>query len=696
MSNNNVSIGEKLKKNLNTTIEVLWKSQFNSNLENDWDIESISQEQAIELKRKYTKPLALLLSEYLLTGKEELLAIYLDERLRYAPHQQPLEVRNDYHKLLVHKELDELVKEGILEDSDKEYWLSIHKPLLDTNPGRKVSLLAVGDCLLNEVRVFTTLEAFNKKLNLDFRCIYFSSNYRGLNPEGIIDFLNNNTVDIISFSFFTFDAFPGFRREFSRAKTLSDDEIEKICSNYIASADHLINEIRSSHSQPIILHNISGLPLPRIRRLLPFMKSFNNKQAFMIDTLNSGLLSISRAYENILLLDEYAIARDHGLKKSMVEPAPQKKYKGMFHTSCFGKHLSEAYTNIVSNYLKLSRCKVILVDFDNTLWSGVMSEGTVSHFKDRQALLKQLKDSGIILVAVSKNSPESIRWDEMFLKQEDFALLKISWDPKVKSIIEASEELNLGKDSFILLDDNRHERIQVENEIPEVICLDSNLEETWSDLEMMLSFPNTQSTEEAKLRTKYYQEQVKRKAEISSSINHEEMLSKLNLWYKIDTAKIKHLSRVHELISRTNQFNTTTQRLTKDQVIEKIESSDHVVYITEMGDKFGSLGIVCVALIDIHENVATIDSFILSCRAIGFNLESQVLHEIESRLLDNNISKIKAPLIETDRNQPCLDFYSSHGYEIDPDSTSLWVKSLSPSNITPAVNWLSKKTDITH
>ncbi len=135
-----------------------------------------------------------------------------------------------------------------------------------------------------------------------------------------------------------------------------------------------------------------------------------------------------------------------------------------------------------------------------------MAEGEVKHNFYAQALLKKLKEAGILLVALSRNTPESVRWPEMRLNRDDFVLEKISWRPKADGAAEAIAELDLAANAFVLLDDNPVERALVTEQIPGVRALDPALPETWRALERWLDFPSTKFTEEARRRTELYRE----------------------------------------------------------------------------------------------------------------------------------------------------------------------------------------------
>ena len=162
-----------------------------------------------------------------------------------------------------------------------------------------------------------------------------------------------------------------------------------------------------------------------------------------------------------------------------------------------------------------------------------MADGEVQHFHEKQHLLKSLKDQGILLIAISKNNMENIRWEEMTLKKNDFVLLKINWNFKANSVDEISKILNLGINSFVFLDDNRHERALVLDAHPEIVALDPEENQTWRFIKNLCFYPNTQSTEEAKIRTRLYQEQATRSAIINSGSDIKSNLQSLALWFYV-------------------------------------------------------------------------------------------------------------------------------------------------------------------
>ena len=323
------------------------------------------------------------------------------------------------------------------------------------------------------------------------------------------------------------------------------------------------------------------------------------------------------------------------------------------------------------------------MDFDNTLWDGVMADGPVRHQTERQRLLKRLKDSGILLVAVSKNDPANVRWEEMALTPDDFVLQKIGWGLKVESVSQAAQELDLGLDSFALIDDNPVEREFVRSQLPAVHTLDGSDPVAWHWIERMFQFPNTRDTEEGKARTQMYREQAKRREALSGGFNYGEMMRSLGLRVRFGPAERSDLNRVTELVLRTNQFNTTTRRHDRTRLQEYLESPDYGVYVVALEDRFGELGLVSVAIVERGEE-RLFDSFIMSCRAMGFGLEQLMLALVLRA--EGRDRPFVGLFLQTDRNMPAMDLFRDGGFV--QRSESEWV--LPPTAPPPSLpDWFA-------
>lgn len=665
-------------------IQAFLQAIFDEDLNIRWNIEQPKQERTSWFQEKFCQPLYRLLIGALTDAKIK--QIYLDERLRYAPHRLPVDKRAKFHRELLLREAS-LLTAALSDDMQlqfSELWLAFHAQLLDISDNKPMVVLAVGDCLLNEVRVF--INADEKAQPIDMRCMYFNAaSDGGFDAKQVTEYLSEHKVDAVTLSFFSFDAMPGFRR-YLLAENFDDHEA--VCDQYLGMCELFLDSLVEEYKGLLLIHNVCGLPLMRWRKWLPFLSPFSAGQKKVMEYINERLVEIVNAQGNALLVDEKNLVATKGERKLSRSVVSQRQYGGLFHTSVLGYHLAEEYRRYLMIYQKYRSAKVLLLDFDNTLWSGIMAEGEVEHYVGRQELLRELKAGGFILAAVSKNSPENIRWEEMILKRNDLVAEKISWQPKVSAIRELAEELNLGLNSFVFIDDNHHERAMVENEIPGVLCLDAVDENVWKNLALLKSTPITKTTAEAGARTEMYRQQAERRKVMVSGQDKSAMYARLGLKYSVRFDDIRDLDRVLELVERTNQFNTTSRRHSRTQLQQMFDSDQWRVCAFTLGDDFGDLGVVGVVLIEIGVDEAIIDSFIMSCRAMGFALEQQMLFEVAKLLSQQAVESLKAPFVATDRNSPCASLYSSQGFL--EFKSGVWALNGSLSDSLSPVSWLEK------
>jgi FkbH-like protein len=423
-----------------------------------------------------------------------------------------------------------------------------------------------------------------------------------------------------------------------------------------------LEQLRAHTSVPFLLHNVSGLPLTRYRKHLPLLPALSPGRRQVVDALNEALAGLAAEVSKTILVDERAVAAAHGYRHCSAALIPRAIACGAaFHPTRFSRHLAPVYVDVLRAYQTLGRAKVLLVDFDNTLWDGVMADGPVRHRHSLQALLRRLRQGGLLLVAVSKNDPGNIRWNEMTLQPDDFVLKKIGWDLKVRSIREAARELDLGLDSFVFLDDNPAERELVRTQLPLVRCLDPRAPETPRWLEFVLNFPNTQQTEEARRRTELYQQQSRRQQAVDGSVDYPSMMASLGLTVVFRRAIRGDLDRLAELVQRTSQFNTTTIRYTKQELRALLAADQKAVYVATVSDKFGCLGLACAVVIARQGSNRVFDAFVMSCRAMGLGLERLMLRLVLDAETDG-AARFVGRFIPTERNTPAKDLYSSAGF----------------------------------
>lgn len=644
-----------------------YDNQFDEKRLRDFEIAGVEHLEKSTVTRLFLTPLLKLLLAYLRTGEPDYRDVYLDERLRYAPHSSDISVRAAFFGAVIPPDEQTVIEESgadpKLADDLGAFLAQVHEPLLASQAPNTVRVLALGDCLMNEVRVFLPSRCRDAGIALDMRMLYFSAAMgKGLATQEALTFLSSNPTDLIALSFLTYEGVPPYPLLLREAHQLSQAQINDRVTGIVGLMRQFMEEVRERTEVPFLVHNASGLPLAGWRRRFALLPPLSKAHRRVIDTLNRSIAELAQNIPNTLLIDEKFTAERWGYRESMNAVVPHDiGQNSFFHTARFGKYLAEPYLGIIQSYKDLKKAKVLLIDFDDTLWKGVMADGPVQQHEERQRLLRRLKDAGILLAAISKNDPRNVRWEEMFIGSSDFALLKINWNPKAQSIKEIAGQLELGIDSFVLIDDNPTERELVRTQFPQVPVLDPNVPGTWQSLERLLSFPNTRDTEEARARTELYRAQAQRKEALSQSVDYPAMMASLQLEAYFGVARPSDVDRVGELIQRTNQFNTTTIRYSRAQLQDLLSSASHRVYVAELSDKYSRLGLVAVAIVERRGTDAIFDSFILSCRAMGFGFERLMLHLVIDE--EKSAARFIGKFIPTDRNLPASQLFADAGFQ---------------------------------
>jgi FkbH-like protein len=628
----------------------------------EYEIAGVQAEGNESLKKPYLRPLLRLLARYFATGDRRMRSVYRDELLRYSPHRAAPQVRVRYFEEIL-PGLEDAVTAFLPAQREQAAALlqEVHAPLLA--PAKKpLTLLTFGDCLMTETRVFLPEACAEAGVPLDMRAFYFSSRMgTGISTDNVLEAIEKNQAEVAAFSFLSYEGLPMYPALLRDAERLSAAELDERVVQLMAQIRQFVGTVREHTEIPFLIHNVSGLPLTRYRKRLPFLGAISPARKRLVAKLNVAIAELVANTENCLLIDECAVAEQQGLRRSSQSVVPDSiAGDAFFHTQNFGEFLVEEYVEKLRAYSLLRKAKVLLLDFDHTLWRGVMAEGEVEHHHERQKLMKRLQEAGLVLVAVSKNDAGSIRWKEMHLQPEDFALLHINWDLKAQSIEKTAQLLDLGFDSFVFVDDNPVERDLVRQQLPKVKVLDALDPFTWKALEMLLEFPNTRQTAESLARTAMYREQAQRRESMATPMDYGAMMASLGLRVRFGVAKAGDLERVSELVQRTNQFNTTTIRYSRAQLQQFLGSSTHRVYVADLEDRFGQLGLVLVTIVERQGERAIFDSFLMSCRAMGFELERLVIRLVMDAEAD--AQSFVGRFVPTDRNTPAAELYATNGF----------------------------------
>ncbi len=319
--------------------------------------------------------------------------------------------------------------------------------------------------------------------------------------------------------------------------------------------------------------------------------------------------------------------------------------------------------------LKLPQRKVIVLDCDNTLWSGIVGEDGCAGIRfeafrnSLQECVLEQQRRGMLVALCSKNDEQDVLQvfaarSEMLLKQRDLVAWRINWQSKSENLISLSQELGLSLDSFIFIDDDPIVCAEIRASLPEVLTL--LLPPVTSEIPAYLRhvwvFDHESLTNEDRERTKLYQEHFMRERVRRDSTSLDTFLANLELEVAISIMADSELERVSELTMRTNQFNTTTRRRTPLEMkqLETAASTDCLV--VHVKDRFGDYGLVGVMTCQAENDSLLIDSFLLSCRALGRGVEHRMIAYLGMLAQQRGLKSVNMICIPSPKNLPAVVF----------------------------------------
>lgn len=356
------------------------------------------------------------------------------------------------------------------------------------------------------------------------------------------------------------------------------------------------------------------------------------------------------------------------------------------------------------------RKKCLVVDLDNTLWGGVLGEDgnygvqigddyPGNAFLFFQEKLLELSRSGVILAVCSKNNYSDV--EEFFLVNKnnrvnlsDFVALKINWENKAQNISELANELNIGLDSIVFVDDSESEIGLVKNLIPEVKAelfpkKPYEIPDFVNDL-INNYFKIFKLTNEDLIKSDSYRENIKRNLESKKFSDINDYLKSLDIELTIKKINESNFSRVVQMIQKTNQFNLTSYRYSEIELLSMI-NNEYFGYTISYKDRFGTNGITgLIFLKHLDSETIEIDLFLLSCRILGKKVEFYFLDSIIANLKGKGIRRVIGKYIPSKKNIQVADFYTKMGFEIDYQNEEKTIFSISLFNYNCNVNNMLK------
>lgn len=464
------------------------------------------------------------------------------------------------------------------------------------------------------------------------------------------------------------------------------------------------DKLQETFSCPILQNNLEHPPYRPLGN-----QDIVQGQTCFLQALNQDLTDYARAHPQFYVHDLQYLSAQVGLSRWHDEKA-WHLYKYALSMEAI-PHLAFSLSHIIASLYGKQK-KAVVLDLDNTLWGGVVGDDGVENLKlgpetgegetflHLQAYLKSLQKRGILLSIASKNHYENaiagLNHPDSLLKPEDFLSIQANWGSKDASVVTIAQELNLGLDSLVFVDDNPAERALVAQAHPQVAVPDQN-----SHFVQALSrggyFEFTSYTQEDGNRQTMYQQNKSRLQLLHSTENHQDYLKSLEMVTEIGDFTPFQLERIAQLTNKTNQFNLTTKRYSKEALEDCWRKEAFLCLQGSLRDKFGDNGLVSVILGEIKGSSLVIDLWLMSCRVLQRGLEQAMLDVLVNQAKARGLSHLRGSYLPTGKNAMVKDLYKTMGFSLLqslPEGESLWelwLEDYTPQSVAMTIREGSKQ-----
>lgn len=524
--------------------------------------------------------------------------------------------------------------------------------------------------------------------------------------------------------------------------------LECIASNYdqpvqdILNPDSLVHHFNADallialdwRALPIAA-NLGGSTNDAVNRLLDYIQVIlegvrdNDKATCIVQTFPPPAERILGSYDRVLpgsplnVLGRFNLALDDMVQRVggvLLDVAALAESVGLvnWHSSSAWNlakfQFSEAFVPLYADYVcrtiaamrgKSRRCLVL--DLDNTLWGGVIGDdglagiqiaqgdATGEAFLDFQRYLLSLRKAGVVLAVSSKNNDQTARLPfrqhpEMLLREEHFAVFQANWNDKPSNLMAISQQLSLGLESIVFVDDNPFERELVRRTLPQVAVPEMPEDPALYALTLSSAgyFESISFSPEDSKRADFYQGNARRAALQLQVTDIESYLESLQMEIWFQPFEETGRKRITQLINKSNQFNLTTRRYTEAEVASFEASPDFFTMQVRLKDAFGDNGMISAVICRANSGLEwVIDTWLMSCRVLGRRVENMVLREILAHASERGIRYVRGLYLPTDRNSLVEHHYPNLGFShvaSHADGSTEWLLPVEGANVLPA------------
>ena len=462
----------------------------------------------------------------------------------------------------------------------------------------------------------------------------------------------------------------------------SRETVDTLLSEQFAHFEVLWQKTAETYKCPIIQNNFEQ----------PFYRLLGNRDAWdyrgrlnFVSSLNQKFYEYAQAHENFYINDINYMASCYGLQK-WADPFYWHMYK---YAMCIEAIPEFAFNlaNIIKSVYGKNK-KAIVCDLDNTLWGGIVGDDGAENieigqetsvgqlYSEFQNYLKAHKDLGVLLTVDSKNDEENalagLNRPDSVLKPDDFIVIKANWNPKDRNLLETANELNIGSDSMVFIDDNPAEREIVRAQIvgsigAKVAVPEMTTPERYINiLDRSGFFEVTQFSTDDLSRNEMYKANAERAKQQASFADYGEYLLSLEMKAEIKPFTPIYMSRIAQLTNKSNQFNLTTLRCTQADIERVAGDSNYITLYGKLEDKFGNNGVVSVVFGHIDEkdsSIFHIDLWLMSCRVLKRDMEQAMMDSLMAECKVRGIKTVTGYYYPTAKNKMVKEFFAQFSFE---------------------------------
>jgi FkbH-like protein len=399
----------------------------------------------------------------------------------------------------------------------------------------------------------------------------------------------------------------------------------------------------------------------------------------LIDAVNRELVAMLAGTGDVLF-DVAGLAETVGLA-AWHDPQLWNLAKFAFHAELIPLYADHVARTLAA--LRGKSRKVLVLDLDNTVWGGVIGDDGLEGIKLAQGdaigeahlavqrLALQLRERGIVLAVSSKNTDEVARepflkHPEMLLKLEHIAVFQANWNDKATNIRAIAEELSLGLDSIVFLDDNPAERGLVRKLLPQVAVPELPEEPALYARTLAAAgyFEATALASEDRQRAAFYAGNARRAELKTQAAGVDAYLESLDMTITFQPFDPTGRARIAQLINKSNQYNLTTRRYTDPGIADAEEQPDVLTLQVRLADIFGDNGMISVVICrPVDHGIWEFDTWLMSCRVLGRRVENMVLREVLRHARLAGIATLRGVYRPTERNKIVADHYAKLGFQ---------------------------------